>query len=91
VMLVAAAFGVVCIHWDWPRVPFLLAVVLGATAERYLFLSYSLDGWTWLTEPAVIGIGVLVLLVILLPYVRRARKRRREVAARESETTGASR
>jgi putative tricarboxylic transport membrane protein len=91
VMLAAAAFGVICIHWDWPRVPFLLAVVLGRTAERYLFLSYSLDGWSWLREPVVIAIGVLVLLVILLPYVRRTRKRRREQSARASETTGASR
>jgi putative tricarboxylic transport membrane protein len=91
VMLVAAAIGVICIHWDWPRVPFLLAVVLGATAERYLFLSYSLDGWTWLRGPVVIAIGVLVLLVIFLPYVRRTRKRRREQAARAAETTGASR
>jgi putative tricarboxylic transport membrane protein len=86
VMLGAAAFGVVCIHWDWPRVPFLLAVVLGATAERYLFLSYSLDGWTWLREPVVMGIALVVLIVIVGPYVRRARKRR--AAAREIEKAG---
>jgi putative tricarboxylic transport membrane protein len=82
VMLVAAAFGVICIHWDWPRVPFLLAVVLGGTAERYLFLSYSLDGWTWLRQPVVLGLAALVLFVILGPFVRRARKRR--AAARVS-------
>ncbi len=75
VMLAAAAFGVVCIHWDWPRVPFLLAIVLGATAERYLFLSYSLSGWSWLTEPVVVVIGLLVIVVTVGPYVRRARKR----------------
>lgn len=84
VMLVAAAFGVVCIHWDWPRVPFLLAVVLGASAERYLFLSYSLDGWAWLGKPSVIGLAVLMVLVIVLPYVRKARKRRAEARANEA-------
>ena len=86
VMLVAAAIGVICIHWDWPRVPFLLAVVLGATAERYLFLSYSIGGWSWLTEPVVLILAALVVLVIVLPYVRQARKRR--AAARSAETAG---
>ena len=89
VMLIAAAVGVICIHWDWPRVPFLLAVVLGGTAERYLFLSYSLDGWTWLREPVVVALGIIVLLVIVLPYIRQARKRRTE--ARAKETTGVAR
>lgn len=89
VMLAAAAFGVVCIHWDWPRVPFLLAVVLGSTAERYLFLSYSLDGWSWLNDPLVIGGAVVIVLVTLTPYVRNARTRR--AAARSNETTEVTR
>ncbi|TFV74883.1 hypothetical protein E4P39_11485 [Blastococcus sp. CT_GayMR19] len=76
VMLVAAAFGVICIHWDWPRVPFLLAVVLGGIAERYLFLSYSLDGWTWLNDPIVLGLMAVIAFVIVGPILRAARKRR---------------
>lgn len=76
VMLVAAAFGVMCIHWDWPRVPFLLAVVLGGVAERYLFLSYSLDGWTWLNDPIVVGLMAVIVVVIFGPLVRSARKSR---------------
>ena len=91
VMLVAAAFGVICIHWDWPRVPFLLAVVLGATAERYLFLSYSLDGWSWLTEPVVLGLAAVIVIVIVGPYVRRARKRRAAERADHGQQAGASR
>lgn len=85
VMLAAAAFGVVCIHWDWPRVPFLLAFVLGRTAERYLFLSYSLDGWSWLVEPAVMVLALLVVLVIAMPYYRARRKRRRERRAHAAQ------
>jgi putative tricarboxylic transport membrane protein len=88
VMLAAAAFGVICIHWDWPRVPFLLAVVLGATAERYLFLSYSLDGWTWLNDPIVLGFGVVIVLVFVMPFVQRARKRAK---ARKDETAEVTR
>ncbi|MPZ88897.1 MAG: hypothetical protein GEU81_12655 [Nitriliruptorales bacterium] len=76
VMLAAAVIGVACIHWDWPRVPFLLAVVLGGLAERYLFLSYSLHGWSWLAEPTVIGMLVVMALVAGWPYYRSFRSRR---------------
>ena len=88
VMLTAAAFGVVCIHWDWPRVPFLLAFVLGHTAERYLFLSNSLHGWTWLQEPVVIGLALMTVLVIAGPYIRRARTRRAAERAEQAQRAG---
>jgi putative tricarboxylic transport membrane protein len=78
VMIGAAAVGVVCIRYDWPRVPFLLAVVLGSLAERYLFLSHSLFGWTWLTRPIVLMIGVATLLAVLAPVIRRLRSRIQE-------------
>lgn len=84
VMVVAAVIGVVAIHWDWPRVPFLLAVVLGGPAERYLFLSYSLGGWSWLLEPSVIGLFLLIIFAVTWPYVRAARKRRSDAAAEPS-------
>jgi putative tricarboxylic transport membrane protein len=80
VMLAAAVFGVIAIHWGWPRVPFLLAVVLGGLAERYLFLSYSLDGWSWLRDPGVIALGGCVVLVVLLPSIRDRRRSRRAAA-----------
>ncbi|WP_395103994.1 tripartite tricarboxylate transporter permease [Actinomadura sp. SCN-SB] len=76
VMLAAAVFGVIAIHWGWPRVPFLLAVVLGGLAERYLFLSHSLEGWSWLNDPAVIAIGGCLVLVLLWPRIRARRRRR---------------
>jgi TctA family transporter len=85
VMLAAAAFGVICIHWDWPRVPFLLAVVLGGIAERYLFLSYSLDGWTWLNDPIVLGLMAVILLVTVGPVLRSALKRRATARAERSD------
>lgn len=92
VMLAAAAVGVICIHFDWPRVPFLLAIVLGATAERYLFLSYSLGGWEWLTKPTVLVLGLLVVSVIAGPYVRQRRRRQRDDSAPSEQTkAGASR
>lgn len=73
VMLAAAGIGVVCVRWGWPRVPFLLAVVLGSIAERYLFLSVSLYGFEWLTRPIVLVIGVIIVLT-LVKSVRRRRQ-----------------
>ncbi|MBA3621922.1 MAG: tripartite tricarboxylate transporter permease [Euzebyales bacterium] len=76
VMLVAAGVGVAAIRWDWPRVPFLLAVVLGGIAERYLFLSYSLFGWAWLTRPIVLLLfAILALLALRQVLVARRRDR----------------
>jgi len=87
VMIGAAAVGVLCIRYDWPRVPFLLAVVLGSLAERYLFLSHSLFGWTWLTRPIVMMIGVAMVLAVLAPTIRQLRNRRMDRRQRTSEET----
>jgi TctA family transporter len=83
VMLAAAAIGVACIRWNWPRIPFLLAVVLGSLAERYLFVSYSLFGWSWLTRPVVIGLLVVMALVLFAPLIRYLRTRRRDRSPNE--------
>jgi TctA family transporter len=81
-MIIAAGIGVLCIRYDWPRVPFLLAVVLGSLAERYLFLSYSLFGWDWLSRPIVLVIGAVMLLTVVVPQVRSHRARARAKAER---------
>lgn len=85
VMLAAAVLGVIAIHWEWPRVPFLLAVVLGSLAERYLFLSYSLHEWSWLTKPSVLGFAAVALFVALWPYYRSVRRRRAAASSGEAE------
>lgn len=88
VMLVAAALGVAAIRWEWPRVPFLLGLVLGSLAERYLLLSSSLFGTHWLTKPSVIGIGVAIVLVAALPAVRRRSRSRRPAGERAARPAG---
>jgi putative tricarboxylic transport membrane protein len=44
-------------------------------------LSHSLFGWTWLSRPIVLVIGVAMVVVILAPVIRRlqagSRTRRR--------------
>jgi putative tricarboxylic transport membrane protein len=89
VMIAAAVVGVICIRYDWPRVPFLLAVVLGSLAERYLFLSHSLFGWSWLSRPIVMVIGAVMVLAVLTPVIRRRRARSRARAGAQ-ENQGAS-
>lgn len=86
VMLACSALGVICIRWNWPRVPFLLAVVLGAVAERYLFLSHTLFGWSWFDRPIVLALIVLIVLALALPSIRR----RRKPAMPEHEPAGSS-
>ena len=61
VMLVATVVGVAAIRWDWPRAPLLLALVLGDIAERYLFLSYSLFEWQWITRPLVVAFAAITI------------------------------
>jgi putative tricarboxylic transport membrane protein len=83
VMLASAAIGVACIRWNWPRIPFLLAVVLGTLAERYLFVSYSLFGWSWLSRPVVLGLLVLMGLVLFAPLFRYVRTKRQDSSREE--------
>ncbi|MFK8252303.1 tripartite tricarboxylate transporter permease [Ancylobacter terrae] len=64
VMLVAAAVGVACLRWNWPRAPLLLGVVLGDLCERYLFLSNALYGWSWIQRPLVILLFAAVAAIV---------------------------
>jgi len=70
-MLSATVVGLAAIRWDWPRAPLLLALVLGDIAERYLFLSYSIYEWTWLTRPLVLIFAIVTLAGIAWPFVRK--------------------
>src|SRR6185503_17449946 len=87
-MLAASAVGIAAIRWEWPRAPLLLALVLGDIAERYLFLSYSLYEWTWLTRPLVIAFAVATVAGVSWPMVRaRLAARRRDAGMRVAEGT----
>lgn len=69
-MLAATAVGIAAIRWDWPRAPLLLALVLGDIGERYLFLSYSLYEWSWVTRPLVLAFAAITVAGILWPLLR---------------------
>ncbi|OFW00251.1 MAG: hypothetical protein A3I61_08805 [Acidobacteria bacterium RIFCSPLOWO2_02_FULL_68_18] len=69
-MLGATVLGVAAVRWDWPRAPLLLALVLGDIAERYLFLSYSLYEWRWMTRPLVLAFAVVIAAGLVWPLLR---------------------
>ena len=73
IMLGATVVGVAAVKWDWPRAPLLLALVLGDIAERYLFLSYSLFEWHWVTRPMVMVFAAVTIAGLAWPVFRRAR------------------
>lgn len=75
VMLAATVIGVVCIRWDWPRVPFLLAVILGGLAENYLNLANAIFGSEWLTRPGVIVLGAICLASVVWALLSKNRSK----------------
>ena len=62
--------GIVMRRYGWPRPPLLIAVVLGPQVQQYLWLSVDRYGTEWMTFPAVIVIGLLIVVTIAYPYVR---------------------
>lgn len=81
VMIAATVVGVGAVRWDWPRVPFLMGVVLGAVVERYLFLSHSLYGWSWVDRPGVLVISAIIVLAMVRVAFQHRQRARRRVAA----------
>ena len=64
--------GYVCRRADWPRVPFIIGVVLGHLAEIYLFISVERYGLSFTyTRPIVILIEVLIVAALAMPLYRR--------------------
>ena len=84
-MLAATVVGIAAIKWDWPRAPLLLALVLGDIAERYLFLSYSLYEWSWLTRPLVVAFALVTVGGLAWPLIRGRRHSTRHPAASRAD------
>lgn len=83
VMLTASVLGVACLRWDWPRVPFLLAVVLGGFAEIYLNLSTSIFGSDWVTRPGVLILGAVIIASVVYGVIVSRRTARKMPATKQ--------
>ena len=73
-MLTFGLLGLVMVHFDWPRPPIVLGLVLGDLAETYLFLSTDRYGWYWLLDPLVLGLLLLAVVVVFYPSFRSRRQ-----------------
>lgn len=61
----AGMIGFVFKHLDWPRVPLVMGLILGKSAEPYFFASIDRYGATWLYDrPIVLALEVLIILTL---------------------------
>lgn len=64
VFIVIGLLGYVMTILDWPRPPLLIGFVLALSAERYYWISIERYGWSWLTNPIVITLAVIIVLLL---------------------------
>lgn len=68
-----AVIGFIMKQNRWPRPPLILGFVLGGLVERYLFISTSRYGYSFLAEPLVIVLLVGAALLFVAPFLRQLR------------------
>lgn len=64
VTVVFGLLGYFMVLFEWPRPPFVLGLVLGSIAENYLWISSSAYGASWLLQPTVIVIFLLIVAAL---------------------------
>ncbi|GAA2091910.1 MULTISPECIES: tripartite tricarboxylate transporter permease [Brevibacterium] len=81
-MLLLGIVGWVCKVVNIPRAPFLIAFVLAEPLERYYFLTVNAFPVSeWATRPFVLVVLLILVGAIVVPIIRRARRRTRTVEA----------
>jgi TctA family transporter len=56
-------------HFKWPRPPLVLGFILGATIERYMFISIQRYGVSWMLRPFVVVMFIMAGLSLLRPLL----------------------
>src|SRR6202451_3329237 len=56
-------------HFKWPRPPLVLGFILGATIERYMFISIQRYGVSWMLRPFVGVLFIMAGLSLLRPLL----------------------
>ena len=82
VMLLAAsgAVGLLMKANGWSRAAFALGFMLGPNVERYYFLSAQLNGWSFLSRPAVMVVLAIVVVGAMWLIVRKRLRPSRMIA-----------
>ena len=69
-LLFFSALGIIMRRYGWPRPPMLVAVVLGAQVQQYLWLSTDRYGLEWMLFPSVIFLFLLIVATVAYPFIR---------------------
>lgn len=69
-LLFFSALGIIMRRYGWPRPPLLVAVVLGAQVQQYLWLSVDRYGLEWMLFPSVIVLALLIVATVAYPFIR---------------------
>jgi putative tricarboxylic transport membrane protein len=92
VVFFSGTVGFLMVRYGYSRTTLVIGYVLGGLAEYNFLMARRIFGWSFLTRPIVMGLGVVLVITIFGPIVqsviraRRARiERRIAVAASERE------
>ncbi|WP_339227051.1 tripartite tricarboxylate transporter permease [Oceanobacillus sp. FSL K6-2867] len=64
IFIIIGLLGYVMTILDWPRPPLLIGFVLALPAERYYWISIERYGWEWITNPIVIFLAVIIVVLL---------------------------
>jgi len=69
-LLFFSAIGIIMKRYGWPRPAMLVAVVLGAQVQQYLWLSVDRYGLEWMLFPSVIMLALFIAATVAYPFIR---------------------
>lgn len=76
-LLIFGIIGWIMKQMKWPRPPLILGFVLGGLIERYMFISNTRYGASWLLDPIVVVLLSLAIIGLFRPaveeYLRKSR------------------
>ena len=87
VTLIFGLLGYFMVLFEWPRPPFVLGLVLGRIAENNLWISSSAYGASWLLQPTIIVI-FLIIFTTLGYSLYNANKRKEKSLSNDSGPSG---
>ncbi|MEW5424791.1 tripartite tricarboxylate transporter permease [Amorphus sp. 3PC139-8] len=73
--------GVVMKRAGWSRPAFILGFIIGPIIETSLHLAMQIHGFSWLTRPACLVLGGIVVLTVATSVYREVKKRRAKTEA----------
>lgn len=69
--IIFGVFGFLMVLFKWPRPPFVLGLVLGEIAENNLWISTAAYGASWLLQPTIIILWVIIVTTLCFSIVKK--------------------